>query len=90
MAIYVKTIFPEGQAAEFGKVQEGKFATKATEGTPDKPHCCYRAGDQILFINGQSTENLTHAEVLQMFKRVKQGDIVLHIVRRSANQSAKR
>lgn len=61
MAIFVKTIFPEGQAAETGLLHEG---------------------DQILFINGQSTDNLTHSEVLQMFKRVKQGDIVLHIMRK--------
>lgn len=28
MDIYVKTIFPSGQAAEFGQVQEGKFDCK--------------------------------------------------------------
>ncbi|XP_075587924.1 uncharacterized protein LOC124494281 [Dermatophagoides farinae] len=60
MAIYVKTVFPEGQAAESGQLSEG---------------------DQILSINGQSTDNLTHGEVLQMFKRVKQGEIVLRILR---------
>ena len=47
-------------------------------------------GDQILFVNGQSTEHLTHSEVLQMFKRVKHGDIVLHIVRRADNLSTNR
>ena len=103
MAIYVKTIFPEGQAAEFGQVHEGKQSSVCVCQNvllmPNCPtivlHFCLLPpptllGDRILFVNGESTANLTHAEVLAMFKRVKQGDIVLHIVRRRAAAAAAR
>ncbi|CAG2102167.1 unnamed protein product [Medioppia subpectinata] len=62
MGIFVKTIYPSGQAAEFGNLFEG---------------------DQIFSINGQSTEGLTHSEALTMFKRIKRGDVVLNIGRRT-------
>ncbi|XP_054159831.1 multiple PDZ domain protein-like [Oppia nitens] len=61
MGIFVKTIYPSGQAAQFANLFEG---------------------DQIFSINGQSTEGLTHSEVLAIFKRIKKGDLVLHIGRR--------
>ncbi|CAG2160107.1 unnamed protein product [Oppiella nova] len=62
MGIFVKTIYPTGQAAQFANLFEG---------------------DQIFSINGESTEGLTHSEALTMFKRIKRGDVVLHIGRRA-------
>lgn len=41
-----------------------------------------KEGDEILAINGQMCDNLTHAEAVKLFKVVKLGDIVLHICRR--------
>ncbi|RWS25120.1 PDZ domain-containing protein 2-like protein [Leptotrombidium deliense] len=62
LGIFVKTIFPNGQAADSeGKLQEG---------------------DEILAVNGQPTQGLTHAQAITLFKRVKKGDVVMHIWRR--------
>jgi hypothetical protein len=64
MGIFVKTIFPDGQAAELNNLNEG---------------------DQILAINGNPTQGLTHSEVIGLFKRVKHGEIVIKLVRRLPN-----
>jgi len=61
MGIFVKTIFPEGQAAE-------------------KPGL--REGDEILSINGQVLQGMTHGQAISVFKNIKQGAVSLHIARR--------
>ncbi|XP_018027550.1 uncharacterized protein LOC108682820 [Hyalella azteca] len=62
MGIFVKTIFPNGQAAEGGKLKEG---------------------DEVLAVNGASMAGLSHAEAISVFRGVRTGKIVLHIVRRN-------
>merc|ERR1719336_270340 len=61
MGIFVKTIFPDGQAAE-------------------KPGL--REGDEILSINGQVLQGMTHGQAIAVFKNIKQGPVSLHIARR--------
>ncbi|XP_037078700.1 uncharacterized protein LOC119099743 [Pollicipes pollicipes] len=61
MGIYVKTVFPNGQAAEDGKLIEG---------------------DEILAVNGESMQGLSHAEAVVVFKSVRSGQVLLYVARR--------
>ncbi|XP_041675565.1 uncharacterized protein LOC108111954 [Drosophila eugracilis] len=61
MGIFVKTVFPSGQAADDGTLQ---------------------AGDEIVEINGNSVQGMSHAETIGLFKNVREGTIVLKILRR--------
>ncbi|KAH8252703.1 hypothetical protein KR032_001388 [Drosophila birchii] len=61
MGIFVKTVFPTGQAADDGTLQ---------------------AGDEIVEINGNSVQGMSHAETIGLFKNVREGTIVLKILRR--------
>uniref|UniRef100_A0A1A9WIU8 PDZ domain-containing protein n=1 Tax=Glossina brevipalpis TaxID=37001 RepID=A0A1A9WIU8_9MUSC len=61
MGIFVKTVFPSGQAADDGSLQ---------------------AGDEILEINEQSVQGMSHAETIALFKNVREGSIVLKVLRR--------
>eukprot|EP00090_Calanus_glacialis_P014961 TRINITY_DN2383_c0_g1_i2.p1 TRINITY_DN2383_c0_g1~~TRINITY_DN2383_c0_g1_i2.p1 ORF type:complete len:831 (-),score=117.29 TRINITY_DN2383_c0_g1_i2:439-2931(-) len=69
MGIFVKTIFPEGQAAE-------------------KPGL--REGDEILSINGQVLQGMTHGQAIAVFKNIKHGMVSLHIARRQHMPFGKR
>ncbi|CAN7985036.1 unnamed protein product [Ixodes hexagonus] len=62
LGIYVKSIFPGGQAAESGRLREG---------------------DELVMLNGEPFEGLSHAEAIAAFKKVKQGEVVLRIARRN-------
>ncbi|XP_076354546.1 uncharacterized protein LOC143249110 [Tachypleus tridentatus] len=65
MGIFVKTIFPTGQAAENGKLKEG---------------------DEMLMINDQSLQGMSHAEAIVAFKQIKQGEFFLQVGRRTTSQ----
>jgi len=41
------------------------------------------AGDEILSVNEESLVGLSHAEAIAVFKRIKSGDVVLTVVRRT-------
>ncbi|KAH8039756.1 hypothetical protein HPB51_008688 [Rhipicephalus microplus] len=41
-----------------------------------------REGDQLLSLNGEPFEGLSHAEAIAAFKRVRQGELVLRVARR--------
>ncbi|CAL8129239.1 unnamed protein product [Orchesella dallaii] len=69
MGIFVKSILPNGQAVEDGRLQEG---------------------DEILAINGDSVDGLTHAQALTCFKKIKQGPVILTINRRAAGANKKK
>merc|ERR1719232_1688681 len=69
MGIFVKTIFPDGQAAE-------------------KPGL--REGDEILSINGQVLQGMTHGQAIAVFKNIKHGMVSLHIARRQHMPFGKR
>jgi len=69
MGIFVKTIFPEGQAAE-------------------KPGL--REGDEILSINGQVLQGMTHGQAISVFKNIRHGSVSLHIARRQHQPFGKR
>lgn len=80
MGIFVKTVFPSGQAADDGTLQAGKL----------KPHFYLFfdfnlkpvAGDEIVEINGHSVQGMSHAETIGLFKNVREGTIALKILRR--------
>jgi len=69
MGIFVKSILPNGQAVEDGRLQEG---------------------DEILAINGDSVDGLTHAQALTRFKKIKQGPVILTINRRASGGNKKK
>ncbi|XP_064542884.1 uncharacterized protein a isoform X2 [Drosophila montana] len=66
MGIFVKTVFPSGQAADDGTLQ---------------------AGDEIVEINGHSVQGMSHAETIGLFKNVREGTIVLKILRRKLQKA---
>ncbi|XP_034475967.1 uncharacterized protein LOC117782957 [Drosophila innubila] len=66
MGIFVKTVFPSGQAADDGTLQ---------------------AGDEIVEINGHSVQGMSHAETIGLFKNVREGTIVLRILRRKLQKA---
>ena len=43
-------------------------------------------GDEILSVNEESLVGLSHAEAIAVFKRIKSGDVVLTVVRRSSTR----
>ncbi|XP_035715266.1 uncharacterized protein LOC110851648 isoform X2 [Folsomia candida] len=67
IGIFVKSILPNGQAFEDGRLQEG---------------------DEVLSINGDPMEQLTHNEAVNCFKKVKNGPIVIQINRRTKRKSS--
>ncbi|XP_061386143.1 serine-rich adhesin for platelets [Musca vetustissima] len=66
MGIFVKTVFPSGQAADDGSLQ---------------------AGDEIVEINGTSVQGMSHAETIALFKNVREGAIVLKVLRRKLQKA---
>ncbi|XP_075165686.1 arc isoform X2 [Haematobia irritans] len=66
MGIFVKTVFPSGQAADDGSLQ---------------------AGDEITEINGNSVQGMSHAETIALFKNVREGPIVLKVLRRKLQKA---
>ncbi|XP_013119548.1 serine-rich adhesin for platelets isoform X2 [Stomoxys calcitrans] len=66
MGIFVKTVFPSGQAADDGSLQ---------------------AGDEITEINGTSVQGMSHAETIALFKNVREGPIVLKVLRRKLQKA---
>jgi len=40
------------------------------------------SGDEILSINGQVLQGMTHGQAISVFKNIKQGAVSLHIARR--------
>ncbi|KAK8769872.1 hypothetical protein V5799_013666 [Amblyomma americanum] len=46
-----------------------------------------REGDQLLSLNGEPFEGLSHAEAIAAFKRVRQGELVLRVARRPPKNS---
>ena len=82
MGIYVKTIFPNGQA--LGVLSEGNLSKVKHLTNSSDPNQCFFwfSGDEIFTINGTSVSGLTHQETISMFKEVKQGQIVVTIGRR--------
>lgn len=96
MGIFVKTIFSSGQAAEMGCLQEGNKEINNTENSycvifhsSNNDHMVF-SGDEILSVNGEELAGLSHAEAIQVFKRVRNGQIRLQIARRKThNQNEK-
>jgi hypothetical protein len=41
------------------------------------------SGDEVLAINGESADGLTHLEAVTLFKKVKKGPVVLTVNRRA-------
>lgn len=80
MGIFVKTVFPTGQAADDGTLQAGKPLTNLLN--PQNNNIIPQTGDEIVEINGNSVQGMSHAETIGLFKNVREGTIVLKILRR--------
>ena len=86
MGIYVKTIFPKGQAE--GKLVEGKYIPQSQSNFPGflfhttNIKFFALSGDEIYSVNGVPVAGLTHSDAISMFKEVKQGEIVIVVGRR--------
>jgi len=50
----------------------------------------YDSGDEILSINGQVLQGMTHGQAIAVFKNIKHGMVSLHIARRQHMPFGKR
>ena len=57
----------------------------------DWPYCVFKtnlyflnifAGDEILSVNGHSTQGLSHSEAIAIFKGIRSGKVTIHVARR--------
>ena len=57
----------------------------------DWPYCVFKtnlyflnifAGDEILSVNGHSTQGLSHSEAIAIFKGIRSGKVTIHLARR--------
>lgn len=44
--------------------------------------CAHASGDEILALNNEPLQSMSHLETISMFKNIKEGPIVLNIARR--------
>ena len=42
-------------------------------------------GDEILSVNGHSTQGLSHSEAIAIFKGIRTGKVTIHVARRDGN-----
>lgn len=82
MGIFVKTIFPHGAAAADGRLKEGMYNSTPCLIKQEKQTCHLKiivyvytlnlwlscAGDELLDVNGESLQGLTHQQAIQTFK----------------------
>ena len=61
MGIFVKSIFPGGQAALLGNLIEGGQITNCRGGLGLEIEFC--PGDEILTVNGRGVQGLSHQQV---------------------------
>jgi len=45
-------------------------------------HFLLSVGDEILTVNGSPLQGLSHAEAVGVFKKIKNGDVILQVARR--------
>ena len=86
IGIYVKSIFPNGQAV--GLLKEGKKDHNWTfllDFWGNIFH--FFLGDEIFTVNGQSVAGLTHAQAINMFKETKVGSIQVTLGRREPKKT---
>lgn len=43
------------------------------------------AGDEILSVNGHSTQGLSHSEAIAIFKGIRSGKVTIQVARRDGN-----
>ena len=93
MGIFVKTILPTGQAAENGRLLEGKLRNLGDKGSVLFTFCRFillithpfsLIGDEILAVNGSILHGLSHGDAISIFKSIRSGPVVLQIARRNA------
>lgn len=90
--IFVKTIYPHGQAAEKGSLKEGnefKLAFGLNVFLTNSSlilFLIYLTGDEILSVNGKAFQGLTHQEAINVFKNIKTGEVVILVGRRNVRR----
>ena len=86
IGIYVKSIFPNGQAV--GLLKEGKKDHNWTFLLDFWGNIfLFFLGDEIFTVNGQSVAGLTHAQAINMFKETKVGSIQVTLGRREPKKT---
>lgn len=87
MGIFVKTIFPAGQAAMDGTLITGKiiffnFTLVRLLKTIFLLLFLIIVGDEILSINETSVHGMSNSEATQLFKSIREGPVILKLNRR--------
>ena len=84
LGIYVKTIFPSGQAAEEATLKEGALWMINTFSYIWLHFLIVlrRTGDEILAVNGTPLQGLSHSEAISVFKSIRNGQVIVHAARR--------
>ncbi|KAK6642917.1 hypothetical protein RUM43_004419 [Polyplax serrata] len=84
MGIFIKTIFTNGQAADDGTLHEGDCIVETGRRMVNSSNTqvVYFSGDEILTVNEDSLQGMSHEEAISVFKKIKSGPVLITVGRR--------